>query len=199
MSTTPQDPPPTLVLVGASAGGLTVLQRLLADLPASLPATVVAVVHLPSRPRQALVQLVSERSRLPVHEVVGRTRMRGGEVLVAPPDRHLEVVGDELLLSDGPPCNGVRPSVDVLFSSGARESGRRVVAVVLSGAMRDGAAGAAQVERAGGRVVVQDPSDALVSGMPVSALAATAVHDVVPAAQLGAVLTRIVDDVRRAG
>lgn len=194
-----QDVPPALVMIGASAGGLSVLRQLLADLPADLPAVVVAVVHLPSRPRHALAQLVSERSLLPVHEVVGRTLLRSGQVLVAPPDRHLRVVGDVLLLSDDPPCHGMRPSVDVLFSSAAQTSGRRVVAVVLSGAMRDGASGAAQVERAGGRVVVQDPADALVTGMPASTVAATRHHDVVPAAELAATVTRIVGDLRRAG
>lgn len=190
---------PALVLVGASAGGLAVLRRLLSDLPADLPATVVAVVHLPSRPARRLVELVRGSCLLDVHEVVGSRRLRAGLVLVAPPDRHLEVVGEEIRVSERPRCNGVRPSVDVLFDSGARELGRRVVAVVLSGALRDGASGAAHVEEAGGRVLVQDPLDASVQGMPASAMESTRVHGVVAARALGAEVARLVRDVVRVG
>lgn len=179
-----------LVLVGASAGGLPVLRRLLTDLPADLPAAVLAVVHLPSRPVRPLVELVPTSCALDVGEVEGSHALRRGEVLVAPPDRHLEVVGDEVRLSEQPRHNGVRPSVDVLFDSAARAFGPRVVAVVLSGAMRDGALGAARVERAGGRVVVQDPREAMVSGMPVSALEATSQHAVVAADALAAEVVR---------
>ncbi len=186
---------PALVLVGASAGGLAVLRRLLSDLPAGLPAAVVAVVHLPSAPVRPLVDLLRGSCLLPVAELVGPRRLRAGEVLVAPPDHHLEVVGRELRASDGPLRNGVRPSLDVLFGSGARAFGPRVVAVVLSGGMRDGAEGAAQVERAGGRVLVQDPVEAMVRGMPDSALRATAVHDVVPAAHLGQHVARLAHEV----
>lgn len=192
---------PALVLVGASAGGLLVLRRLLADLPADLPAAVLVVVHQPRRPQQRLSDLVAPGCALPVHQAGAVQPLRAGTVLLAPPDRHLEVVhdgpagADEVRQSDAPPCNGVRPSVDVLFASAAAVLRRRVVAVVLSGAMQDGAAGAAAVERAGGLVLVQDPSDALVTGMPRSALAATRRHTVSPTADLGARVSELVADV----
>jgi two-component system, chemotaxis family, protein-glutamate methylesterase/glutaminase len=185
---------PALVVVGASAGGLAVLRRLLGDLPRDLPAAVLAVVHLPRRPQRPLADLVGAECPLPVHEAASGEPLRVGTVLVAPPDRHLELVDGTARLSETPPLNGVRPSVDVLFTSAAKEFPRRVVAVVLSGAMHDGAAGSASVERAGGRVLVQDPDDALVTGMPVSALAATGRHDVAPGAGLGPVVRRLVDD-----
>ncbi len=188
-----------VVIVGGSAGGLAVLRRLLSDLPADLPAAVLAVVHLPSDPAHPLLDLVRGSCALPVGQVDGPRRLRQGEVLVAPPDCHLEVVGEQVRLSPAPRCNGVRPSVDVLFDSAALALGPRVVAVVLSGAMRDGAVGAAHVERAGGRVLVQDPGDAAVSGMPASAVAATQHHDVVPGRDLGVEVTRLVRDVLAVG
>lgn len=188
---------PALVLVGASAGGLPVLRRLLADLPTGLPVAVVAVLHLPSRPRLPLVDLLGPASPWPVREVTRPHRPVAGEVLVAPPDRHLVLRDRVVEVSDLPPEHGCRPSVDVLFSSAAGAAARGVVAVVLSGAMRDGAAGAACVERAGGRVLVQDPVDATVAGMPSSALAATTVHLVAPAAGLGAALRDVVRDMAR--
>ncbi|MGJ7451659.1 chemotaxis protein CheB [Aquipuribacter sp. MA13-13] len=187
--------------MGASAGGLMVLRRLLADLPADLPAAVLAVVHQPRRPQHRLCDIVAPGCSLPVRQAAAVQRLDVGTVLLAPPDRHLEVVHDDLAgtdlvrQSDAPPCNGVRPSVDVLFASAAEVLRRRVVAVVLSGAMQDGAAGAAAVEHAGGQVLVQDPDDALVTGMPRSALAATHHHAVASAAGLGARVRELVADV----
>lgn len=187
------------MIIGASAGGLVVLRRLLADLPPDLPAAVLAVVHLPRRPQQRLCDIVAPASALPVGEA-GRTEpLRAGTVRLAPPDRHLEVVGGDVRQSDAPRRNGVRPSVDVLFTSAAEGFRRRVVAVVLSGAMQDGAEGAAAVERAGGQVLVQDPDDAMLTGMPRSALAATDRHSVAAASGLGGVVAALVSDVVRHG
>lgn len=187
--------PPVVVVVGASAGGLAVLRRMLDGLPADLPAALLAAVHLPRVPSQRLADIVGPGCPFPVGEAGPSQPVRAGRLLVAPPDRHLAVVDGLAVQSTAPPVNGVRPSVDVLFTSAAAAYGPRVVAVVLSGAMRDGAAGAASVERAGGRVLVQDPADAAMAGMPASALAATAQHDVVGAAGLAEALARLVRDV----
>jgi two-component system chemotaxis response regulator CheB len=78
-----------------------------------------------------------------------------------------------------------------MFRSLARAWGSAAVAVVLSGALDDGAAGALAVAQAGGRVIVQDPAEALVSGMPSSAMAVTNVHEVLPLAQMGEALSRL--------
>lgn len=192
-------PAPAVVLVGASAGGLAVLRDMLADLPADLPAAVVVVVHLPRRPQQRLADLLAPGCSLSVREAGAVEPLVAGQVLLAPPDHHLEVVGDDVRRTDAPRCNGVRPSVDVLFASAAAVLHRRVVAVVLSGAMQDGASGAAVVERAGGQVLVQDPDEALVAGMPRSALAATTHHQVATSAGLGGELSRLVSQVVRDG
>lgn len=186
-----------VVVIGASAGGLAVVRRLLRELPARLPATMLVVVHQPRRPQQPLVALLSDGCALPVRQARGEEDLRSGEVLLAPPDQHLRLCSVAAHLDDGPLRNGVRPSVDELFDSAAEVFSDRVVAVVLSGSMRDGATGAAHVERAGGRVLVQDPSDAQVTGMPVSAIHATQEPAVASSDGLANALTRLVVDVVR--
>ena len=104
---------------------------------------------------------------------------------VAPPDLHLLVTSGTARLSSGPRVNRHRPAVDAMFASAARWGGRCTVAVVLSGLLDDGAVGVALIARAGGRVVVQDPVDALFGSMPRAALAAVAHATTAPVAQLG--------------
>lgn len=182
-----------LIVVGASAGGVDALQSLVGGLPPGLPASVVIVLHLPPGSPSALTAILRRRCALPVTTASDGQTVEWGRVYVAPPDRHLIAAGNKLGLSNGPRENGHRPSVDVLFRSAAASAGRRVIGVVLSGALDDGSAGLAAIKQMGGLAVVQDPSDALVVSMPESALRFVEVDHVIAAAQMGKlfdVLTR---------
>src|SRR5439155_23594457 len=110
---------------------------------------------------------------------------------VAPPDRHTIVSGGRLWLIEGARENRVRPAVDPLFRSAAREYGPRTVGVILSGTGDDGAAGLAEIAEAGGTTIVQDPNDALAEGMPRNALARVQIDHVVPGRQIGSLLVRL--------
>lgn len=160
-----------LVVVGASAGGIAALARLLGDLPVDLDVAIAVVEHLaPGVP--SVLPRILQRST-PLHVVPGGdgVRPRAGHVYVAVPDYHLVVGDDGLLRLDGGLTeNGFRPSVDRLFRTAAQSFGPRVLGVVLSGSLHDGAAGARAVELGGGSVAVQDPQDADHRSMPEASL-----------------------------
>jgi two-component system chemotaxis response regulator CheB len=113
-------------------------------------------------------------------------------VYVAPPGLHMMLTESRISLERGARENGHRPSVDVLFRSAARTFGPRVIGVVLSGALDDGAAGIAAIKAVGGTAVVQDPEEALARGMPGSAINAAAIDYIVPTDEIGGLLGRLV-------
>jgi len=184
--------PSRVIGVGASAGGVDALRTLVAELPAGLDAAICVVLHIPANGPSRLADVLDRACALRVTQAVDGEALEPGRVYVAAPDRHLVVRDDRLALVAGPKENGSRPSVDVLLRSLAETHGDRSVGVVLSGALDDGAAGAALVARAGGTVVVQDPQDALVASMPLSAMAATTPDRVLPVAAMGKVLADLV-------
>jgi two-component system chemotaxis response regulator CheB len=158
--------------IGASAGGIDALQRLMRELPEDIPAAICLVLHIPASARSLLAEVINRQTALPVTTAIDGVPLRPGHVYVAPPDCHLRVADGRIRLDRGPKENGVRPAVDPLFRSVAQEYGARGTAVVLSGSLSDGASGAAAVAAAGGAVLVQAPADAVVPSMPESALTA---------------------------
>ena len=93
---------------------------------------------------------------------------------MAPPDHHLCVLGGHISLNQKPRVHNVRPAIDPMFASIAKAYRERVMGIVLSGAGKDGAAGIVEIERLGGRVLVQDPRQAISPSMPEAAIAADA-------------------------
>jgi two-component system chemotaxis response regulator CheB len=188
----PTDPDPPLVVgLAASAGGVETLRTVIGALPADFPGALLVVLHIPPTGRSLLAPILDRAGALPVDVARAGARLERGTVYVAPADRHLLVRRRTIRLSDGPKENGARPAADPLFRSLAETWGTRAVAIVLSGALDDGSAGVIAVKRAGGTVIVQDPRDAVASGMPESALAATTPDHVVPAGEIAGLLVRL--------
>jgi two-component system chemotaxis response regulator CheB len=181
-------PADRLIAIGASAGGVEALSRLVAGLPEDLPAAVVVVLHLPGSFSSRLAEILTRAGRLRAIQARDGSPLKPGCILVAPPGYQLVVQDGRVRLLDTPRVNGVKPAVDLLFQSGAREYGSRIVAVVLTGTLRDGSAGLTAVRKAGGVAVVQDPNDAAYSEMPKSALDTAGADHCVPLKDMAALL-----------
>ena len=181
-----------IVVIGASAGGLEPLLRVVADLPADLGAAVFVVMHI--RATSHLAKILNRAGRLPAAHAVNGEEIQSGRIYVAAPGRHLLVHDKHVLRRRGPRENLARPAIDTLFRSAACSFGARVIGVVLSGALNDGTAGLRAIKSGGGLAVVQDPADAAVPEMPQSALRYAEIDYKVPAKAIGELLTRLVNE-----
>lgn len=179
-----------LVLIGASAGGVTALTRLTAQLPADFAAPLLVVLHIGAH-RSILPELLARRCPLDVAHGRDGEALRPGMLRVAPPDLHMTVIDGSLRLRHGPKENHARPAIDPLFRSAALQRGRDAVGVVLTGALDDGTAGLQAIKAMGGTTVVQDPADAEEPSMPASALRHAKVDHCLPLEQMPGLLAEL--------
>ena len=195
----PEIPGRDIIVIGASAGGVQALCKVIEDLPAGFPAAVFVVLHVSPDGYSALPAILSRSGSLPASHPADGEVIRPGRVYVAPPDRHLAIQNSHIHLSRNATENGHRPAVDVLFRTAARSYGPRVAGVVLTGNLDDGTVGLAAIKKCGGVAVVQDPKDADYPGMPTSALANVDVDHVLPLAGIGGLLGSLPYEPRPAG
>ena len=159
------------VVIGASAGALEALTAILPSLPEHFPLPLMVVVHMPADKPSVLAELFQAKCRIQVREAEDKEPVSGGTAYFAPPDYHLLVEADRSLsLSNDEPVLHSRPSIDVLFESAADAYGPALIAIVLSGANHDGAAGLKAVSEAGGKTIVQNPKGAFAAAMPEAAM-----------------------------
>jgi two-component system chemotaxis response regulator CheB len=170
-----------LIVIASSTGGPSALFQLFGQLPGNLPAALLVVQHMPAGFTRSLAGRLDDRSALEVREAQSGDVPRRGLGLVAPGDLHLELdEGGRVHLLDTPREHGVRPAADVTLRSAVRAYAGALDLVVLTGMGVDGTAGARAVKAAGGRVVVEAESTAVVWGMPRSVVEAGLADAVVP-------------------
>lgn len=180
-----------LVVIGASAGGVEALRTLIPELPADFPAAVLVVLHLAPAGTSVLPQILARAGNLPASSAIDGDEIVGGRIYTAPPDCHLTIDDGRLAVRRGPRVNGHRPAIDSLFRSAADGFGAGVAGVILSGVLDDGSAGLAAIKTRGGRTLVQDPDDALYTGMPRNAIDRVEPDEILSARELGRMLAQI--------
>jgi len=179
-----QREPTRVVAIGVSTGGPRALHQLLPLLPRDFPGTILIVQHMPEGFTEMFARRLDEVCAITVKEAQSGDLLLTGRALVCPGSRHLKVkrlpLGDVAVLTDDPPVNGHRPSVDVLFRSLAAEFGEHGLAVLMTGMGEDGASGMGEVKAAGGTTIAQDEASCVVFGMPKAAIEHSYAMRVVP-------------------
>ena len=187
-----------VVVIGASAGGVEAISRVVADLPKGIRASILVVLHI-SRGRSMLPEILTRAGRLPAAHPTDGEPLQYGRIYVAPPDRHLIIQSGAARVAHTASENGVRPAVDPLFRSAARVYGARVVGVILTGALDDGTAGVAAIKEAGGVTIAQDPDEAASPGMPRSAVASGMIDHVVALRDIPLLIEALVEEEASSG
>src|SRR5438094_3005978 len=188
----PTLPPRRVIAIGISTGGPNALQYMLSQIPGDFLSTFVVVQHMPEGFTEMFAKRLDECCSLEVHEARSGDLLVAGRVLICPGNRHMMVRrmprGDMVVLSDGPPVNGHRPSADVLFHSVAQELGLTTVGILMTGMGDDGAEGLGAIKAAGGMPRAQREDNDIVSGMPHSAIIKGYANKIIPLDGLGAYL-----------
>ena len=172
-----------IIAIGISTGGPNALQYVLAQVPATLPASIVVVQHMPEGFTELFARRLDDCCAMEVKEAQNGDILYAGRVLIAPGNKHLKVrrttLGDVATLSDEPKCNGHRPSADILFRSVAG-FGSDAIGVIMTGMGEDGADALGEIKNAGGITLAQDERSCVVFGMPKTAIERGNVMRVVP-------------------
>jgi two-component system chemotaxis response regulator CheB len=178
--------------IASSTGGVHALNVMVPALPPRSGLRTFVVQHMPKFFTATLAQHLNDRSSVVVKEAQENDPVLPGQVLIAPGGRHLKVhpSGNKIVLTDDPPRHGVKPSADILFASMAETYHRRAIGVVLTGMGRDGSAGLKRIKEMGGTAIVQDPNEATISSMPLSAIEQAQPDFILP---LGLILRKLLE------
>lgn len=174
-----------VLIIGGSAGSLDIILKIIPELPSQANAVFIIVVHRKNEVSSILRDLIASRTLMIVKEVEDKDPIQLNHIYIAPPDYHLLVENSTTFsLDSSEKIHYSRPSIDVSFESVAEVFGEKVIALLLSGANADGAAGLQQVHRAGGFSIVQDPSSAEMDFMPRQGIAKGNINAIVTAAEI---------------
>lgn len=168
------------------------MQKLSAALPPALDATVFLVIHVSADGPRLMDSILNHSGSLRASYPKDGQRFERGQIYVAPPDHHLLLEGDHMRVIRSVKEHWTRPAIDPLFRSAALHHGARVIGVVLSGYLSDGAMGLRAIKAGGGLAVVQHPGDAAVPWMPINALKQVDVDYCLPLNEIALLLERLI-------
>lgn len=154
------------VVIGASTGGPRALMEVIPKLPQNLAVPIFIVQHMPEGFTHSFAQRLNQSSAVPVKEAQHGEEIVPGTVYIAPGNQHMVLDHGEIILTQAPKQNGVRPAVDVLFQSAAQKYGAQLMAIIMTGMGKDGTEGMKHVKTAGGATIAQSEDSCVVYGMP---------------------------------
>ncbi|MEX0778701.1 MAG: CheR family methyltransferase [Balneolales bacterium] len=188
-----------IIAIGASAGGLDALYKLLADLPSPLDNAVIIIAqHLSPTHKSHLVSLLAKKTKLNVEPVQNELQLKSDTVYVTPQDREVSYKDDKLFLvkEQDETSTKPKPSIDYLFSSLAKNKQNNIIGVLLSGSSRDGISGMQAIKQAGGYTIAQEPQTAEYDIMPLAAIDSGHVDYVLPPDEMGKEIRDLVGELR---
>jgi two-component system chemotaxis response regulator CheB len=181
-----------VIVIGASAGGLSALSFILGELPLNYPVPIIIVQHRSKDQRELLEEVLQSKCTIKIKQADEKEKIGPGIVYIAPPDYHLLIEGDfTFSLSSDEPVHFSRPSIDVLFESAANVYKRGLTGIILTGANKDGATGIATINSMGGITIAQDPAEAQYSLMPAAAIETQKIKYIWPLAQIKSYLLKL--------
>jgi len=184
--------PAFIIVIGTSAGGIKAIEKIVGQFNPDMDAAIFVVHHLSkSNGEEFLVERFQKATALKCELGKEGTKIKKGTIYIAPPNEHLLVKEDHIVLGHGPEENRWRPSIDVLFRSAAAAYNTRVIGIILTGLLNDGTAGMWAIKRSGGTCIVQDPKDAEFPDMPISILDHMDVNYSVPLNEIVPVIDKI--------
>ena len=158
-----------MIVIGASAGGMPAIGKLLSNLGQDIPAAVAIVIHLPDLGNTDIfVSRLQKQTRLVCQTATNDIPLNKGEVFFAPSGRHMLIKKDRIILGNGPTESHWRPSIDTTMRSAAASWNSHGVGIILTGMLDDGTTGMEAIQRGCGYTLIQDPTEAECPEMPLS-------------------------------
>lgn len=177
------------IVIGGSAGSFPVISEILSNIPEDFPIPILLSMHRLKHIRKGFQEALSIRSLKEVHEPLDKEIIKKGNIYLAPANYHMGVeLGNSIFLSTEEVVNNSRPSIDITLDTASYVYRDKLLAILLSGANKDGALGMKQVKDRKGTTIVQDPTDCMINTMPKSALEVTDIDYILTVKEITALL-----------
>lgn len=181
-----------IIVIGASAGGVLAVSKLVAKFSKAFNAAIFIVIHVPSDSRSDIIlREIQKHTILPCVLPTDGQEISTNTIYLAPADHQMLLVTNKIIIKKGPYENHWRPAIDVLFRSAAASYGQCVTGIILTGLLDDGTSGMIAIKKVGGKVMIQDPAEADFADMPESVLHNVDVDYAVPIDEMGYILTEL--------
>lgn len=181
------------IVMGTSMGGMNALKSILTKFSKNFPVPILIVQHISSHSNGFLAEYLNDICKIEVKEADEKEKAMPGYAYIAPPNYHLLVEKDGYLaLSVEDKVNFARPSIDVLFETAADAYGHELIGVILTGANKDGAKGLKMIKEKGGLIIVEDPTTAESTMMPISAINETKVDYILTLQDIGDLINKLI-------